>query len=157
MRYGLNKHTNSEMKTLNYLQTKIDPDVRSKYDIDYKSKSSCPLKSIRNADTRTKTNFTMVTGSSEGSFNDEIRPSYYSTAALTKYSTASKQIRMKLKQLQPMKIDPFLNNNKICIGERTAEKFVTPVDEYLLGEANKDKLRNIGSLEHKLYQGYFDY
>lgn len=34
------------------------------------------------------------------------------------------------------------------------EKF-TPVDEYILGEVNKDKLRNLGDLGHRLYQRNF--
>ena len=36
------------------------------------------------------------------------------------------------------------------------EKF-TPVEEFILGEVNKDKLRNLQDLEHRLYQRNFNY
>lgn len=52
-----------------------------------------------------------------------------------------------VKKLQP--IDPFICE-KINIVPRTLEK-TTTVDDFILGVANKGKLRNKQNLEHRLY------
>lgn len=125
------KKSLSDLKTISY--------IKSQAGIDKLKVPTMRVNSIKNLESigkpKPKVNHTMASCSSEESLADE------SINTLSKYASASNMIRVKLAKMKPVKIDPFLNKNKITVRQRMAEKF-TPVEEYLLGAINKDKIRN---------------
>lgn len=93
----------SDLKTISYLKSHA---ISENFKV-----PTYRVNSIKNLDSisKPKTNHTMASCSSEESLAEETRKT------LSKYTTASKMIRVKLSKLKPIKIDPFLNRDKIIV------------------------------------------